>query len=342
MKNLLYIPLFFLFLLVSCELDDNFPIENRCGSQYVRVYENHDYDFLFSDEVNQLSAGAISSSMQLGEINLWFVNNAYINTPEGKQFIHNCILVQNGNKVEVKYQMDHDTIKAFIPDEDSTHYYTINQGKLHNDKIEILLSSWEKTGNGTFDFIHTGTQLAVIELINWTIEKKKSLISNSQLLLGAALYTDSNYTYIYGSRNRDLDKEAFVARIPAGSLFQNWEYYDGYQWYNDWNAARPILNNVSDYFSVFYKDGYYILTTQSALFGQEVKQYGAYTPEGDWKDGKIIYCKSNSNDSLIALNTLVHFQNNTDTLFCSYSLHDANLTKNIATRPQFITIENWK
>jgi hypothetical protein len=104
------------------------------------------------------------------------------------------------------------------------------------------------------------------------------------LNFGAAVLDDSNYFWVYGTRDFGDHKELLLARVPGGQLddFGSWEFWPG--WGHEVDSARPLLQEVSNELSVFRVGEEVRLLTQ---VGTEVRYYRGKTPDS-FSEFKVI------------------------------------------------------
>lgn len=327
-------------LQTACKTDDNMPMPNRCGDPSVQVYTNNKYDFLFDSNSTQLIAGEITGriSNSAGHA-LWFVNNAVVSSPSGPKTLANCLVVENNMKAQTVYRGASSTPIDLLSPPSNNSWYSINAGQYYNGTIELVVSLWERTGNGTFDFVHRGVDVIVLDSITYAVLNQVN-VCYSDVLFGSALLQTDNHVYIYGARNNGPDKESFVARVDGSSLLHTWKFCEEGNWFENIAQAKPIQHNVNDYYTVFNHEGVYYMVTQTAAFGQEIALYSSESPFGGWKFERYLYCR-NTGDGFNAINTKVLGFTN-ESLLCAQQLVDKNLQNLSPNKPEFIELKNWK
>ncbi|MGV3597655.1 MAG: hypothetical protein ACO1PI_07275 [Bacteroidota bacterium] len=327
-------------LQTACKTDDNMPMPNRCGDPAVQVYTSNTYDFLFDNNSAQLIAGEITGRISNSAGNaLWFINNAVVGSPSGPKTIANCLVVENNMKSQMIFRGASSSPVDLLSPPNSNSWYSINAGQYYNGTIELIVSLWERTGSGTFDFIHRGIDVVVLDSASYTLINQAT-VCYSDIVFGSALLQTDNHVYIYGARNNGLDKESFVARVGSGSLLQTWKFCEEGNWLEDVNQAKPIQNSVNDYYTVFNHEGVYYMVSQTAAFGQEIALYSSTSPFGGWKFEKYLYCR-NTADGLNSINTKV-LGFTGESLLCAQQLIDKNLQSLSPRKPEFIELKNWK
>lgn len=327
-------------IISSCQ-DEIFPLSNRCGAPGITVYASGEFGNLFSNDSLKLSRGEINSSLDWDGKKIWFISNGMLNYEEENVLLQNCIVIQDEQSVEVEFRLADLHPTSFLQASDEHHFYSLNQGFIKGDTLEVIASLWRITGNGRYDYVHESVTVFRISLTSWVILSSRSITVDNDILFGSAMLRHNGYTYIYATKNATLDKDGFVARVPAGSLFHEWQYFDGYTWQPSVELIKPIFSGVSGYFSVFTDMGRFYLVSNGAVFGQEVSLYDADAPESGWRNLKVLYCRSEVDDDVIILNTLVH-QINEGVLVCSYNRAPEDLEASAIFAPSFIEIANWK
>ncbi len=96
---------------------------------------------------------------------------------------------------------------------------------------------------------------------------------------GTWVLDDGGYTYIYGIEDRGWDKYVHVARVPAGDVTGQWQYYTGSTWSTDPAGSARLMDGVSNQFSVVKMGSGYQLITQAPLRSQ-ISAYSATSPVG--------------------------------------------------------------
>jgi hypothetical protein len=320
----------------------DFILDNRCGDPSVTVRENHEFGFLFSSDTGQLSAGEIASELRTSDgKTIWLVNNASLNKSGGSILLHNCLVVKEGSSVSVKYAAD-SASNGLVASPATGSWYTLNSGIENNGKYEFIVSLWTAVSNKAYDYRLKSNSVVVLDPNSFAIESTSVIDSGSDIHFGSCIFPYNGYNYIYGARNNRYTKDAFIARIPYGSLRQQWNYYDGNTWQSTLTNARPILSGISDYFSVFEYDGTFYLLSQASLFGQQVTLYRSLLPEGEWVFHKMLYCRDGQDDTLLSSNTIIQSVNGSEKLSCTFSLIDKSLLTTSPHKPMFIDIEHWR
>lgn len=327
-------------LQTACKTDDKMPEPNRCGEPSVQVYTSNKYDFLFDNNATQLIAGEITGRISNSAGNaLWFVNNAVVSSPSGPQTIANCLVIENNMKAQMVYRGASSSPIDLLSPPSSNMWYSINAGQYYNGTIELVVSLWERTGSGTFDFTHRGVDVVVLDSVTYAVLSQVN-VCYSDVLFGSALLQTDNHVYIYGARNNGFGKESYVARVSGGSLQQTWKFCEEGNWLDDVAHAKPIQNNVNDYYTVFNHEGIYYMVSQTPAFGQEIALYSSTSPFGGWQFEKYLYCR-NTSDGLNSINTKVLGLTG-ESLLCAQQLIDKNLQDLSPKKPEFIELKNWK
>jgi hypothetical protein len=177
------------------------------------------------------------------------------------------------------------------------------------------------------------------------IISSKRILDNPDVSWGAAIWEDPDYTYVYGVRSLGLSKTLFVSRTNS-DLSETWEYYSNGTWSSEMTSATSLLEGVSEQFSIFKAGSTYYLLTQHNLFGNEIYLYTSSSPEGPFKDRRIIYCTPETDGDIYTYNAFVHTGEYTDSLLVSYNVNSLDIQDLLYSadnyRPYFIKVGNWK
>ena len=320
----------------SCEEED-YPLPNRCGAPEIEAADFNGYDFIFNTEINNLKSGEINSIFKEGNRLILSVGNATLNTT-GNPFLRNCLVIVEGDAPQVVFNPDGPTPQSLIPEPDEQHFYSINQVNAAGEDLEVICSLWRQTGPGRFDIEHVRDELALIGPDGQLLAMQT--ITSGETKYGSALLHEGGYLYVFGSKNLELDKQAFVARVAGSTVTGTWEYFNGANWTADANQASPITYNVAEYFSVFREKDHYYMVTNGSLFGQQVLLKQSASLVTGWKDSRTLYCSADNPDGFITSNAVV-MDHQENAIVLSYGYIEDNLTGSATLEPEFIKLLNW-
>ncbi len=332
--------MFFLILsvLTRCGDDEKFPLANRCGAPGVAVYQGSDVH-LFGSDPGSLSTGEINSYVRWGEKRIWLISNGVLNQETSSVLLRNCLLLEGGTSSGVIYSRQQDQCCSFLPEPDERHFFSLNQGLVVDNLLQIIVSRWKITGEGRAGVEHEASFVYTFSLSDWHVVDKKRIDARPELMFGSALLSHQGYVYIYTTKNALWNKEALVARV-SGDFLQPWEYYDGYTWQSSADAMKPVLSDVADFFSVFVQDENVYAMSHGALLSPEVKLHHAHSPEEGWQFKKVLYCESTGDDATYAVNAIA-IEHSSGRISSAYSRIDRDLQTTGNARPAFVEITGW-
>jgi len=228
-------------------------------------------------------------------------------------------------------------------------WYWPGTAQVHNGQLQMLLSHVRKTGNGSWDFAHVSTDLAVFDLPSMQLNhivKDKDISANYS---AGSLKAPDGYTYLYATENGYLTSFMYVARVPGHDLAGAWEYYGPDGW-----SATPVKYNVCNDITqpnVFYRDGKYYLVSQQIIFGLDIYILEAPTPVGPWTNKRTLYrIPERYSGDMITYNAFVHHALSREgELVISYNINPVDFATNFNRpgsadryRPYFVRVFNWK
>ncbi len=323
---------------VACHEDElTFPLPNRCGAPGVAIYENNEPS-LFNHSVGHLSSGEINATFTAGTRRFWLVSNGILNTEEGTVRLHNCLLMEEGASLQVITSNGGNAPASLLPDPDTRHFFTLNQGQVFGETLELIVSKWLTVGEGR-DAKHESSWVFALSLRNWQVTDSKQIEADASHMIGAASLRHGDHTYIYITKNVFWNKEASVARV-AGSFFQQWEYFDGNNWQSNPTHLRSVVADVGDFFSVFRQGDEFQLVSFGALLSDDLRLQRAHSPEEGWRPMKTLYCESDGDDGNYAVNSIV-IASTDESLSCVYSRIDKNMESLNNATPRFLEVHGW-
>ncbi|MFG2004157.1 DUF5005 domain-containing protein [Spirillospora sp. NPDC048911] len=260
----------------------------------------------YGNTSGQWSGGDGTQSLKLpdGRV-VWFFNDSFYGTVEAngtrRPFTNimprNMMVIQNGSTLTSVSGSTGD--KTMVPPAANGDWLWGGDNMLVGDTIYKFYQRYKQSGGGAFGFYATGIELVampVSTLTNPATFTKVSIPStlcdgspaqgSSCLLWGTALYSTSDYTYIYGTEGvvngNDPHKYLHLARVPRGQFTAAWEYWTGSSWSTSQNASTRIMDGVAEGFSVTNHNGQYVLLTQGleGRLGGNMIAYHSSTPEG--------------------------------------------------------------
>jgi hypothetical protein len=311
--------------------------------------------FLFSDTF----IGRVDSNNHRKDTRL--VNNTYAvlysRQPDPQQINFYWGANQNGQPQAV-----------FVPETPNANpgdWYWLMDGIAVNEKIYIFGLRLKTGSGGDFNFEVVG-----VSLLSFILDAADSLQNSQQfdaplyykndtdgweIVLGQAVMSmtersgnpnPDGYIYIYGPRNKSVQKELVAARVLPEDIedFSKYEYWDGQVWSSDITNCAPITNGISQEFSVSpTDDGKFILVFQ---FGDQVGFRLGESPVGPFGFYREIWhCPEVDNDpDIIVYNAKAHpHLSAPGKLLISYNVNTLDFWDTFIDadiyRPRFITLQ---
>lgn len=151
-------------------------------------------------------------------------------------------------------------------------------GMVANNKVMLLANEWQPDSTADFGSSFTGnTWLITLSLPNLAVESTTQIIANDQTQWGSTLYTEDDFTYVYG----ELAGKTYVYRVPQGQLNVAAEYSTADGWSADRSKARAISNqNIQ---AITKIDGKLHALYLKQPFPKVVSEASADKPEGPWR-----------------------------------------------------------
>ena len=155
------------------------------------------------------------------------------------------------------------------------------------------------------------------------------------------------FIYVYGVTGKD--KKLIAGRIEPENFesFDEWQFWNGSNWSNNFKEAATITTGVSNELSVTpMPDGKYILVYQTNGMGSTIAMRVATTPVGPFSDSVIIYhCPEvKKNKNYFVYNAKAHPSlSRAGELLISYNVNSFNFFSEIEKnptlyRPRFIRV----
>jgi predicted alpha-1,2-mannosidase len=119
--------------------------------------------------------------------------------------------------------------------------------------------------------------------------------STDSIQFGCGLITDNGdgYDYIYGTKQKFINADLYVARFPFDRPLNRWSFWNGSSWSENINEIKPVALSPSNSATVSkIKNKYVIFTAELSLGCDGGKNIFASTSdhvEGPFSQSKIIY-----------------------------------------------------
>jgi hypothetical protein len=217
---------------------------------------------------------------------LFQVNNAGIlNTAPGWNSATTLLGNQTGIKSYFKLFSDASG-KKFWP----------GDGYLYGDTVYVYLEEIQLTGAGSFGFTATGQNyIAKIKYPEMTVSSYSLLPAMDSVFFGIGIIRDdaSNWMYAYGSKNRGLGSDVFLARFDAALPWRNWQFWNGSGWSINQGDKKTVASGYSNSVDVTRVKKKYLLLSSTFSVGcdqgHEVHSMVADVPQGPFTNDKILF-----------------------------------------------------
>lgn len=349
-------------LCLACKKDDPFvlpdveeiPItceQNACWDNSVYVCRDSTYIDLFTRSTRWTGGDATYSVDLLNGKTLWMFGDTFIDqvsedrTRPSFRLINNSLVLQNENELTTFHGGTSTTPKAFAEPPEMDNWYWPGDATVANGKLYVFMHGFGTGGGGAWDFFRTSIDLLTLNIETLEIESNVRLFDDPIISWGAAIMEDEAYTYVYGVRAPNPEKYLYVARTNS-DLSQTWEYFNGTDWTVDSGEAVSVFEGVSEQFLVWKEGGTYYFLTQHNLFGNEISIFTADEPQGEFENGKVVYCTPETGGDIFTYNAFAHPHVYEDSLLVSYNVNSFDFNDLLENadnyRPYFVKIGGWK
>jgi fibronectin type 3 domain-containing protein len=284
----------------------------------------------------------------------WLFSDTFLGTvnadhsrPKSAPFIHNSIVVQQGNQL---VQTLHggttanptSLVNATNPDE----FYWIGAAKVQDGVLKALYGRYSKSGEGPLGFTRVGTALVTFSLPALAVTNVTDLTLGQKVGWGSAIVSDGGYDYVYGTEDVDGYKFAHVARTT--NLGGAWQFWNGTAWVADESQSARLLSGAGTSFSVVRNGNQFVLATHdgNTPFGPWLVAYTAPSPTGPFTGPTYLYKapepESSTNWQFPYDAQLHQEQASPGTLLLSYNNNSLNNEDNYSDariyRPRFVDV----
>lgn len=229
----------------------------------------------------------------------WFFSDTFLgpvnpdlSRPETVPFLNNSIVVDTGGVLStVTGGTPEDPSIIGKTDDGKWHWLGDPQLGKHGD-VQIPLIQFEKFGPGGWDFRWTANRLATLDGTTLELESVTELPSSAGINWSAWTEAAGSKTLVYGIRDVDGVRSAFVARVTGNDgLAGHWKFWDGDSWSPNEADAVPVASYVSNEFSVSaFRDGYLLVTQDTTeAFSNRVVAQVSCSPTGPFQFAAELY-----------------------------------------------------
>jgi hypothetical protein len=188
--------------------------------------------------------------------------NADLSRPTTVPFLNNSIVVDDSGVLTTVTGGTPEAPESIVGPTAEGAWHWVGDPELNSaGDVQVPLLQFEKFGPGLWDWGWSANRLATLDGESLELQSITELPSASGTNWGAWTMTEGSKRYIYGIRDVDGVRSAFVARVTGGGLDGHWKYWDGERWSPNELDAVPVASYVANEFSVApFEDGYLMVT----------------------------------------------------------------------------------
>lgn len=291
----------------------------------------------------------------------WFFSDTFLGPvdadlgrPLSTRFLNNSIVVEDGGVLTTVTGGTPAAPESIIGPTPNGDWHWLGDPQLtKTGDVQIPLLQFEKFGPGMWDFGWKSNRLATLDRETLTLESISELPSSAGINWGSWTEGDGNTTYVYGIKDVEGVRSAFVARVQGGDLAKHWKFWDGERWAPREVDAVPVASFVANEFSVApYRDGYLMVTQDtSEIFSTRIVAQVACSPTGPFQFAAELYRTpetglfgSYGNPNIFTYNAHEHPENRDgDSLLVTYNVNSFepdDLYDDVTIyRPRFIDVQ---
>lgn len=291
----------------------------------------------------------------------WFFSDTFLGPvdadlgrPLSTPFLNNSIVVEDGGVLTTVTGGTPAAPESIIGPTPNGDWHWLGDPQLtKTGDVQIPLLQFEKFGPGMWDFGWKSNRLATLDRETLTLESISELPSSAGINWGSWTEGDGNTTYVYGIKDVEGVRSAFVARVQGGDLAKHWKFWDGERWAPREVDAVPVASFVANEFSVApYRDGYLMVTQDtSEIFSTRIVAQVACSPTGPFQFAAELYRTpetglfgSYGNPNIFTYNAHEHPENRDgDSLLVTYNVNSFepdDLYDDVTIyRPRFIDVQ---
>ena len=225
--------------------------------------------------------------------------------PISSPIVHNSMLIQSGFATATLTGGSPNQAQPLVSTGESNSWYWPGASAVEGGALVQFLAKTRQTGSGLWNFAYSGSYVATYSLPGLSLQSVVPVPASDTIQWGAWVLDDGGYTYIYGIEDRGWDKYVHAARVPAGAVSGQWQYYSGSAWSTDPASSARLMDGGSNQFSVVKMGGGYQLITQAPL-GSQISAYGATSPVGPFGNKKVLYTTPSWGPDTFTYNAVAH------------------------------------
>lgn len=268
-----------------------------------------------------------------------YIRNSFVIIEDGQ-----LITYQQGDPSEFKSMMiPPEVTDGQLGYDEHRLWYWPGDGFVENGNLHVFVSKFSQEDlEDMWGFKFEGTELIEFSLPDFKPLRFDRFDDLDSIHFGHAVMQTDTHTYIYGLKK---DKP-YTARSANIKDRDQWEFYNGRDWADTAEDAKPILNfSGSEQFSVFEWKGTFVMIMQEGDLSNKIYSFTAKTPYGPWGNQQLLYetPKLENCETCWSYNALAHPQfTEEDRLLISYNVNSMEMEdhyKNaLIYRPRFIRV----
>ena len=242
----------------------------------------------------------------------WSFGDSFLGTisPDGSRpinspIVHNSMLIQTGFATATLTGGSANQPQPLVSTGESNTWYWPGASAVEGGALVQFLSKTRQTGSGLWDFAYSGSYMATYSLPGLSVQSIVPVPASDTIQWGTWVLDDGGYTYIYGIEDRGWDKYVHAARVPAGAVTGQWQYYTGSTWSTDPASSARLMDGASNQFSVVKMGSRYQLITQAPL-GSQISSYSATSPVGPFGTKTVLYTTPSWGSDTFTYNAVAH------------------------------------
>lgn len=291
----------------------------------------------------------------------WFFSDTFLGPvdadlgrPLSTPFLNNSIVIDDDGELSTVTGGTPGAPDSIIAPTPEGNWHWLGDPELNKKgDVQLPLLQFERFGSGMWDWGWSANRLATLDGNSLELKSIVELPSAAGINWGSYTLSEGNTTYIYGIKDIDGVRSAFVARTNGGDLAKRWKFWDGERWAPNEADAVPVASYVANEFSVEpYRDGYLMVTQDtSELFSTRIVAQVACSPTGPFTVAAELYRTpetgafgSYGNANVFTYNAHEHPEDRDgDTLLVTYNVNSFvgdDLYDDVTIyRPRFVRVE---
>ena len=211
--------------------------------------------------------GAYSTPLNNGQ-SLWAFGDSYINSYDAATQSVPCIFQARSALLlmDIATPQNQTTLPGnfgtnsyFLP-ADGNNWTWPGPGYQNGDTIYVFVNKDSQANTDT-------PCIAKVMLNGYTFNSYYALPYPAGINFTYSIIQDSDYYYLYGTRNNGFGNDLYVARYTANNIYAPWQYYGSNGWSTDTNNIIRIWDEFTSSFNVCKIENKYVLFTTEFSVG---------------------------------------------------------------------------